>query len=131
MRFQRLCHVQLDLDIFEKLTVQIRIASEKQWQGGNASYKREGYFNGEEVRGWWGFHCVLKLYCLTILGPVKHFTRYHFSLYLCCFTYFVCIEIGKDKSASEGVVKFMRLTLNYIVTVISVFTHSCDRNTFT
>ena len=41
-RVQRLCDVQLDLDIFVKLTVQIRIALEKQWPGGNASHKEEG-----------------------------------------------------------------------------------------
>ena len=38
-RFQSLYYVQLDLDIFVKLTVQIGIALEKQWQGGNASHK--------------------------------------------------------------------------------------------
>ena len=37
-----MCHVQLDPDIFENLTVQIRIALEKQWRGGNPSHKGEG-----------------------------------------------------------------------------------------
>ena len=41
-RFQKLCHVQLDLDIFAKFTVEMGIALEKQWQGVNASHYREG-----------------------------------------------------------------------------------------
>ena len=40
--FQRLCQVQFDLDIFLKLTVQIRITLEKKWRGINASDKWEG-----------------------------------------------------------------------------------------
>ena len=32
---------QLDLDVFVKFTIQIGIALEKQWQGGNASHKEE------------------------------------------------------------------------------------------
>ena len=41
-RFPRLCHVQLDLDIFAKFTIEMGIASEKQWRGGNASHYGEG-----------------------------------------------------------------------------------------
>ena len=33
-------------------------------------------------------------------GTVKDFTGYLFSQYLYCFTYFVSIEIDKNKSAS-------------------------------
>ena len=41
-RFQSLCHIRLDLDIFVKLTVKIKIALEKQWRSDNASHKGEG-----------------------------------------------------------------------------------------
>ena len=40
-RFQRLCHVQLDLDIFIKLAVKIGIPLEKKLRDGNARHKRE------------------------------------------------------------------------------------------
>ena len=54
-----MCDVQLDLDIFVKLTVQIRIALEKQWRGGNAAHKgKAGILMGN--RGWG--HCVVLLY---------------------------------------------------------------------
>ena len=72
-RFQRLCHVQLDLDIFVKLTVQIRIALEKQWRGGNASHKGEV----EILMGKGDVPLcntvILKLYCLP--GYCKRFYR--------------------------------------------------------
>ena len=99
-RFQRLCHVQLDLDIFVKFTLQIGIALEKQWWSGNGSHY------GEVVilmgKGWVGFHCVILLYWnfIVLLGTVKEFIGYLFSLYFCCFAYFVSIQFGKGKRAS-------------------------------
>ena len=40
-KFQSLCHIQLDLDVFVKLTVQIGIALEKQWRGCNVDHEEE------------------------------------------------------------------------------------------
>ena len=76
-RFQRLCHVQLDLDIFAKLTWQLRIALEKHWRSGNASHKG----GGEILRGKGGSvplcnTVILKRYCLT--GYCKGFYRMPF-----------------------------------------------------
>ena len=72
-RFQRLCNVQLDLDIFVKLTVQIRIALEKQWRGGNASHKGEVEILMGKVDAPLCNTIILKLYCLP--GYCKRFYR--------------------------------------------------------
>ena len=87
--FQWLCHVQLDLDVFVKFTVQIRIALEKQWWGGNASYKREGAI----LMGNRGVSLcntvVLKLYCLT--GYCRKFYRIPlFPIFLLFYLFCIC-----------------------------------------
>ena len=51
-------------------------------------------------------------YCCVeplLLGTVKDFIGYALSLNYCCFTCFVFTEIDKAKSASQSVLKFMRL----------------------
>ena len=55
---------------------------------------------------------VLKHYCKSLLGIVKHFIgHYLFSLYYCYFTSFISAETGKAKN----VLKFIWLTLSYSV----------------
>ena len=67
-----------------------------------------------------------------VVGIVKDFIGYLFSLYCCCFTCFIFIEIAKAKNAIDSILKFMRLTLNYTVgTVIFACTHPSDTSTFT
>ena len=112
-RFHRLCHVQLDISNICKVNSTNWDCIRKTMVGWQCKPQRKGD----------NFY--------VLLGTVKDFIGYLFSLYFCCFTYFVSIEIGKGISVSQSILKFMRLTLNYIITVISAFTHSCDTNTFT
>ena len=45
--------------------------------------------------------CCMETLLQVLLGTVKDFIGYIFSLYFCCLTYFVSIiEFGKAKSAS-------------------------------
>ena len=80
------------------------IALEKQWRGGNASHNGEegAILMGKDGGRGSHSHYVIMLYWnfVVLLDTVKDFIGYLFSLYFCCFTYFVSIEIGKGKSAS-------------------------------
>ena len=66
--------------------------------GQQCNSKRGWLFIGKEVS-----HYVTLLYCETLLsllmGTVKDFRTYLFSLYYCCFTCFVSNDIGKTKNA--------------------------------
>ena len=75
------------------------IALEKQLRVGNPSHKGEGAILMGKGGG---SHYVIMLYWnfIVILGTVKDFIGYLFSLYFCCFIYFVSIAIGKGKSGS-------------------------------
>ena len=67
-------HVQLDLDIFVKFTVQIGVGLEKQWWSGNARHKGEvDNFNRKQEGIPLCNIVVLKLFCLT--GYCKRFYR--------------------------------------------------------
>ena len=43
--------------------------------------------------------CCIETLLLVLLGTAKDFTEYLFSLYYCCFNYFLSIAIDKAKSA--------------------------------
>ena len=97
-RFQRLCHVELDLKIFVKVNSTNRDCIRKTMSG--CQCKPQG--GGGILMGKGGSRYVILLYWnfIVLLDTVKGFIGYLFSLYFCCFTYFVSIEIGKGKSAS-------------------------------
>ena len=64
--------------------------------GDNITHKLGTLFIGKA-----GSHCVMLLFCETLyvlLGTVKNFIGYLFSLYYCCFNCFISTEIGKVKS---------------------------------
>ena len=87
-----------------------------------------------------GSHYVILLYwnfivSLTGYSKIFYRTPLSLSLYYCCFTYFVFIEIGSKAKKCHlkcPKVTSMRLTLKYSVcTIISACTHLCDTTTFT
>ena len=97
--FQSLYHAQLDLDIFCKVNSINRDCIRKTmagWQCNPQGRRGVSNFNGE------GGHYVTLLYWnfIFLLGTVKDFIGFLFSLYFCCFTYFVSTEIGKGKTVS-------------------------------
>ena len=83
-RFQRLFRVQLDLDIFKVNSTnrdcirKTMVGWQCEAQGGGENFNREG--------GEGGSHYVILLYWnFIVLGTVKDFIRYLFSIYFCCF----------------------------------------------
>ena len=67
------------------------------WQ--SKPYNKEGQFLWE--RGVFIMcYCCIETLLQVLLGIVNYFIGYYlFSLYYCCFTCFVSIEIGKTESA--------------------------------
>ena len=88
-----------DLNLSFRVAMQAIRRDNFHQKGGFSLITRDNFYQKE------GFSlcntAVLKLYFNFdwVLLIILQDTRYLFSLYYCCFTYFVSIEIGKTKSA--------------------------------